>query len=125
MPSTGDSNSGAPIALPQDATVLEITVGVEGALITLNSVPQQASNVLSRVIEGEAMLVDLGHNKVRVLNPVGARLWELADGDRSVGEIADVIVAEYDVELAHAQADAITFYRDLASREVLVFRETD
>jgi hypothetical protein len=87
--------------------------------VTLDSIPQRASAVISRVIDGEAVLVHPGQGKVRVLNPVGARLWELADGTLTVGGIAQVIAVEYDVDLAQAENDALAFCRDLAERGVL------
>ena len=92
-------------------------------MISLTDIPRQAPNVISRVVDGEAVLVDLGQNKIRVLNPVGARLWELADGQLAVSEIAQKIVAEYQVELVRAQADALAFYDDLVERGVLVLSD--
>jgi hypothetical protein len=82
-------------------------------------IPHQAPNVISRMLDGEAVLVHLGQNKIRVLNPLGARLWELADGRHSVNEIAQTIATEYQVELARAETDALAFYADLAGRGVL------
>ena len=74
-----------------------------------NDAPMRASDVVSQVIEGEAILVHPGQGKVRVLNPVGARLWELADGTRSLADMAETLVSEYDVELAQARADVLAF----------------
>jgi hypothetical protein len=89
-------------------------------MIVVTDIPHQAPNVISRVVDGEAVLVHLGQNKVRVLNPVGARLWELADGRHAVSEIAQMIATEYQVELARAQGDALVFYEDLTGRGVLI-----
>ena len=89
-------------------------------MISLTDIPRQVPNVISRVVDGEAVLVHLGQNKIRVLNPVGARLWELADGQRTVDAIAYSIAAEYQVELLRAQTDALAFYEDLVVRGVLV-----
>ena len=87
--------------------------------MTLDSVPQQAPAVVSRLIDGEAVLVHPGQGKVRVLNPVGARLWELADGVRTAGDIAQIIAGEYEVDLVRAEADVLAFCRDLVDRGVL------
>ena len=59
--------------------------------MTLDSSPRQAPNVVSRQIEDEAVLVHPLQGKVRVLNAAGARVWELADGQRTVSEIAQTI----------------------------------
>ena len=89
-------------------------------MIALTDIPCQVPSVISRVVDGEAVLVHLGQNKIRVLNPVGARLWELADGQLTVDEITHTIVAEYQVELVRVQADTLAFYADLNERGVLV-----
>jgi hypothetical protein len=88
--------------------------------MTLDSLPRQAPNVVSRQIDDEAVLVHPLQGKVRVLNAVGARVWELADGQRTVAEIAQTITTEYDVELPRAQADVLAFCGDLAQAGVLM-----
>jgi hypothetical protein len=87
--------------------------------VTLDSVAQRVPAVVSRLIDGEAVLVHPGQGKVRVLNPVGARLWELANGDLTVGEMARVIAAGYDVDLTQAEGDTLAFCCDLADRGVM------
>lgn len=87
--------------------------------MTLDSVPRRTPSVVSRLIDDEAVLVHPGQGKVRVLNPVGARLWELADGERTAGDIAQIIAGEYEVDPARAEADTLAFYGDLAERGVL------
>ena len=93
---------------------------MERPLITLGSIPQQAPNVVSRQIEDEAVLVHPVQGKVRVLNAVGARVWELADGQHTVAEIAQMITAEYEVDLPRAEADVLTFCVGLAQAGVLI-----
>lgn len=85
----------------------------------LNAIPRRAPSVASRALDGEAVLVHPAQQKVRVLNEVGARLWELTDGERSIGEMARVIAAEYEVSLVKAEADALTFCQDLVGRGLL------
>lgn len=86
----------------------------------LDSVPRQEPAVVSRLIDGEAVLVHPGQGKVRVLNTVGARLWELANGERTAGDIAQIIAGEYEVNLARAETDVLAFYGDLVDRGVLI-----
>jgi hypothetical protein len=74
---------------------------------------------MGRLIDGEMVLVHPVQGKVRVLNGVGTRLWELADGQHSIAEMASVIAAEYDVDHDLARSDALAFCADLASRGLL------
>jgi hypothetical protein len=56
---------------------------------------------------------------VRVLNPTGARIWEMIDGRRTVAELAADIAAKYGIKATRAQADTISFCEDLVCRGVL------
>jgi hypothetical protein len=85
----------------------------------LDVIPRRASSVTSRALDGEAVLVDAERKKLTVLNGVGARLWELADGQRTMGEMARAISGEYDVNLVKAEADVASFCQDLAGRGLL------
>lgn len=76
-------------------------------------------NVIGHVIDNEAVLVLPEQGKVEVLNEVGARIWSLADGTRTVREIAAAIGAEYDVDPAQAEADTLAFVMELAQRGVV------
>ena len=73
-----------------------------------------------RVIEGEAVILSLDTKAFRGLNPVGSRVWELIDGRRSVDEIVEVIVREFDVTPERAGADVQTFVRDLLDKELVI-----
>jgi hypothetical protein len=59
--------------------------------------------------------------EVKVLNEVGARIWALADGSRSVREIAAAIASSYDVSLAEAEADTVVFLQELREKALIEF----
>ncbi len=85
----------------------------------LDVIPRRRSSVASRTLDGEAVLVHAELKKVTVLNGVGARLWQLADGQHTVADMARVIAGEYEVSLAKAESDALAFCRDLEGRGLL------
>lgn len=87
--------------------------------LKLSDVPAQAPEVIGRFVDGEAVLVHPRQGKVRVLNAVGARLWELTDGQRSVEDLAQALTVEYEVDLARARADVLAFCQDLLGRGLL------
>lgn len=78
-----------------------------------------APGVTGRIVDGEAVLVHRMQGKVRVLNGVGARIWELADGRRSLAAVADLIAGEYAVDLARAESDTVVFCTELVERGLL------
>jgi hypothetical protein len=69
-----------------------------------------------RVIEGEAVILSLDTKAFRGLNAVGSRVWELIDGRRSVDEIVEVIVREFDVTREQAAGDVQAFVRELLDK---------
>lgn len=69
-----------------------------------------------RVIEGEAVILSMDTKVLRGLNPVGSRVWELIDGQRSVEEIVGVIVREFDVSHEAAAGDVGSFIQELLDR---------
>lgn len=83
--------------------------------------PRRQAGVASRLFNGEAVLIDPAQNKVRMLNPVGSRIWELADGSRTLAEIIDTLVAEFEVEPAQAAASVRAFVEELVARELLTW----
>jgi len=77
-----------------------------------------ASDVVTRRVGDESVIVPVRSHvadldAVITLNPVGARIWELLDGNRDLATIADTICEEYEVEPETANADVDEFIRSL------------
>jgi Coenzyme PQQ synthesis protein D (PqqD) len=79
-------------------------------------IPAKTSTTASRLIAGEAVILSLDTKVLRGLNAVGSRVWDLIDGRRSVEDIVDVIVAEFDVAKPEAAADVGAFLRELVDK---------
>jgi hypothetical protein len=69
-----------------------------------------------RVIEGEAVILSMDTKVLRGLNPVGSRVWELIDGERSVEAIAEAVAREFEVAPTRAAADVRVFVEDLLAK---------
>lgn len=89
-------------------------------MTTIIPIPNPA--VAARSVENEAVLLLPEQGQVKVLNEVGARIWQLVDGSRSAVQIAAQISAEYDVSPAEAEADTLAFLQELAERGVLTLK---
>lgn len=76
----------------------------------------KSSTTAWRLIEGEAVILSLETKVLRGLNPVGSRVWELIDGQRSVEEIITAIVQEFDVALQDAARDVRGFVQELLDK---------
>ena len=85
---------------------------------SLNSIVQKDSSIVSRRIADEVILVPISHKLGEIdclytLNEVGARIWELIDGDRSLKELRDTIVDEFEVSETEAQDDLTVLIEQL------------
>lgn len=61
--------------------------------------------VAAKVIDGEAIIINLANGIYYSLDSVGGRIWELLEGGRSLVEVADVIAGSYDVARDKAMTD--------------------
>jgi hypothetical protein len=75
---------------------------------------RQCERTASRVIDGKAVVITIDRNELHVLNAVGTRVWELADG-RPLSAIVDDIVREFAVEREQAAVDVCAFAAQLVS----------
>ena len=55
------------------------------------------------------------------LNEVGARIWDLLDGQRSVQDIRNALVSEFDVSETEAEEDLLTLIEQF--REIGAIQE--
>jgi hypothetical protein len=102
----------------------------EECLIELDSYPVLSSNVIGKVLNSEstgrqeAVLVLPHTGKIEVLNEVGARIWSLSDGSRTIAEISAAICAEYNVNPDDAQRDVLEFIEKLHLKGIIEINET-
>ncbi len=82
-------------------------------------VPIHHPQTAARVFSGEAVVISPAENTVRMFNVVGSRIWELADGRRTMDDIAASLVAEFDVEAEHARESVRLFVEELVTRSLL------
>lgn len=64
-----------------------------------------ADHVVAKLVGEELVLLDYEEEVYYGLDPVGARIWELLTAGRTLGEIIDTLLAEYDVTRDQLAAD--------------------
>ena len=84
-------------------------------------IPAHHPRIAARVFSGEAVIITPAENMVRMLNEVGSRVWELADGTRTVEQIAVALTQEFAVDLPQARSSATAFIDELAAKGLLAF----
>ena len=87
--------------------------------INKNTVPKPNPDIIGRVVDHEAVLVLPKQGKVKVLNEVGAAIWELVDGERNINQITNEICTQFEIDQAAAGADTLQFIADLYEKELV------
>lgn len=85
--------------------------------------PKPHAQTAGRVIDEEAVLILSDDSQIKVLNPVGSRIYALADGTRSVAAIAAVIAEEYDVTAEESERDVLSFLQHLVDQRVMIMQD--
>jgi hypothetical protein len=83
--------------------------------------PAHHPRTASRVFSGEAVVITPAENKVRMFNPVGSLIWELMDGQRTVGQITDLLIDEFDVAPERAQRTTQEFLAMLDEKNMIAW----
>jgi hypothetical protein len=80
------------------------------------SIPTQ---VMSRLVGEETVLLDLQSGMYFGLDGVGKRIWESIGKGLTLGETSEVIMSEFEVDEATARSDVFEFVSDLVERGLL------
>ena len=87
-------------------------------MVQLDSTYTQDPSIISRLIDDEVILVPIRQNvgdleSIYTLNETAARFWELLDGQRTLADICDLVVVEYEVDPEEAQSELVEFIEQL------------
>lgn len=90
-------------------------------MLILTSIPRPNPEIIARRLETESVLVMPIKGKIKVLNDVGARVWDLVDGTRSIEDICATISQEYNISVEIARHDVQSFLKQLGDRGMVTF----
>ena len=87
-------------------------------MLDLNSVVSQSPSIVTRKTGNEYVLVPIANNiadmnSVYTLNETGAFLWELIDGKKTIKDLIDAMISEYDVGKEIATEDVSSFIEEM------------
>jgi hypothetical protein len=82
---------------------------------TVVAVKQQ----LSCELEEHAVILHLKGGVYYGLDSVGARIWALIQEPKTVDQIKDVILSEYDVEPDQCERDVLALLQELAAEDLI------
>mgnify|MGYP001550100395 CR=1 FL=1 len=89
-------------------------------MLDLDAVPRHGEAVIYRLVDGEAILLDLDSSYYYSLDPIGSEIWGMCDGTRSLQSVAERVCSDYDVDWDQAQADLLALVADLRQEGLIV-----
>ena len=93
-------------------------------MIRADQVPERSPSMAWQTIHGETVLLHIDGKKLMGLNEVGACVWDLADGTRSIEEIIHIVTAKFRIPSEETvAADVQAFVKELIALGALVWRE--
>jgi methyltransferase-like protein len=95
-------------------------------MISLSTIYSSSPQIVARKTGDEYVLVPVSNSiadmkSVYTLNITAAFIWEKIDGKRSVQDIIDEVVAEFEIDESIALKDVLTFFNNI--EEFLVIAE--
>ena len=90
------------------------------SMVDLKSILSQSGSIVTRKTGNEYVLVPISNNiadmnSVYTLNETGAFLWEHIDGKRTVEEIINALIKEYDIDKQNAESDVLDFIDNMSN----------
>ncbi len=77
-------------------------------------VSRDSSQVISRTVDDEALIIHLPSGSYYSLNAVGTRVWESIDGTLTVEAVTKIVVSEYDADAERVEAEVLALIGQLA-----------
>jgi hypothetical protein len=87
--------------------------------VSLESRVAIGGDVVSRDLEGEAIILNLESGTYFGLDSVGTRIWSLLQEDGSLRRTFELLRQEYDVEPERLKADILRLVEELRSNDLL------
>jgi Coenzyme PQQ synthesis protein D (PqqD) len=94
-------------------------------MVSGRSIVVAAKEQASCNLADEAILLSLKAGVYYGLNSVGTRIWNLLQEPRSVHEVRDAILEEYDVDPDRCERDLLALLRDLAANGLIQTKDDE
>ena len=75
--------------------------------------------VIARKIGDETVILALESGTYFGLDPVGARMWHLMEAGKSLAQVCDTMIEEYEVERDVLQRDLLSLVGELVEKKLV------
>ncbi len=91
-------------------------------IVSENSIVTAVDDQVSRDLDGEAAILNLNSGIYYGLNSVGARIWGLLREPKTVSQILETLLKEYEVDTEQCRNDLMKLLNDLAEAGLIEVR---
>jgi len=92
------------------------------APLSLQTTVMAAAHQVSCPLGDESAILNMKSSVYYGMNPVGSTVWNLLKQPKTVAEIRDAILGEYEVEAERCERDLITLLEQLRSEGLIEIR---
>lgn len=96
---------------------------MERAVLTLETVVVASPEQVSSKLGDEVVILNLRNGVYYGLDPIGTRIWELIQEPRSVRQVCEVLLEEYEVTFEQCAEDVLALMRDLQAQGLIETRD--
>ena len=80
---------------------------------------RNAAGILTADVDGELVMMSMQAGNYYSIGGIGPLIWALLDQPRSLDELIDAVVADYDVQRERCAADVAAFIEELAGLNLI------
>ena len=93
---------------------------ISGRLLTLETgkMAKQADGAVL-VTYGESVVLDMSSGKYYGLNSVGSAIWNLIQQPRTIRDLRDALVAEFEVDPQRCEEDLLAWLESMSDKELV------
>jgi hypothetical protein len=92
------------------------------AHLSVHSIVRATPEQVSCPLGEESAILNLKNTVYYGLDPVGARIWNLLQQPRSVGELRDALLAEYEVDADRCERDLLDLLEKMRDEGLIQVR---
>ena len=77
------------------------------------------TQVMARQVGQETVILDLASGTYFGLDPVGARIWQLMTEGKTLAEVCESMLVEYEVTAEKIELDVLTLAQELSAKQLI------
>lgn len=90
------------------------------AALDREAVPKPADDIVTKEVDDEIYICSADGETMFTITAVGADIWRACDGSNTVGDIADLLMAAYDVDRQTVESDLEAYLTDLEAKKLIL-----